>query len=70
MISSSMDRNRKEKTLEAHKMLLKLDEADISGSITFHFAKGAGIVQSEVRDVRKWNNTTSENKVIDFSSKM
>ena len=68
MVSSSPnnDKARKDKTLKAHKMLLILDERDISGSITFHFKKGEGIVQSEIRDVERWNGTTNNNNILEF----
>jgi hypothetical protein len=68
MVSSSgnNDKVRKDKTLKAHKMLLFLDDRDISGSITFHFKKGEGIVQSEIRDVERWNGTTNTNNILEF----
>lgn len=70
MVSSNGDRNRKEKTLKAHRILLDLDERDFGGSVTFHFKKGQGIVMDEVRSVEHWNGTVSDTKVIAFDAKM
>lgn len=67
MVSSDSNRNRKEKTLKAHRILLELDEQDFGGSVTFHFKRGQGIVTKEIRDIEHWNGTVSENKVIAFS---
>jgi hypothetical protein len=51
-------------------MLLLLDERDISGSITFHFKKGEGIIQSEIRECERWLGTINENKCVAFGSNM
>jgi len=47
---------RKEATVKAHNILLKLDSRDFGGSITFHFAKGEGIKKYCVEEWGTINN--------------
>ena len=60
MVSShpNNEKSRKEKTIKAHNVLLRFDEQDISGQVTFHFKKGEGIVGHEVREIMRWNTHT------------
>lgn len=67
MYSSDDSKNRLDKTLKAHRIILDYDKKDISGSITFHFQKGQGIVNHEIRECHKWNGTLNENKVVEFT---
>jgi hypothetical protein len=71
MVSSHPDneRLRKEKTIKAHSILLKADERDFSGCVTFHFRRGQGIVGHEVIEKSQWN-TSNENKVLVFNGEM
>lgn len=57
MVSSNPnnERNRKNKTIKAHSLLLKVDERDFNGSVTFYFKKGQGIVGHEVIEKSSWN---------------
>ena len=68
MVSSHPDneRARKEKTIKAHSILLKIDTMDVSGSVTFHFSKGQGIVNHEIRICEKWIGATNENKYLNL----
>ena len=50
MESSNVDRKRQDKTILAHKMLLKLDRKDIAGSVTFYYKKGQGITQYKIEE--------------------
>jgi hypothetical protein len=70
MISSHPDneRGRKEKTIKAHSILLKADERDFSGCVTFHFRKGQGIVGHETIEKSQWSISMNENKVLAFES--
>lgn len=68
MVSSSQNNTkaRKDKVLQAHTKLLRFDDSDVSGSITFHFKKGEGIVQTETREVERWNGTLNSNSILEF----
>ena len=69
MVSSHPDneRLRKEKTIKAHSILLKADERDFSGCVTFHFSRGQGIVGHEVIEKARWN-TGVENKIVAYQA--
>ena len=61
-------RVRKDKTLIAHRVLLKFDERDMSGQVTFHFQKGVGIVKHEIHEFVSWSaKTTNENNVLVYN---
>lgn len=44
MMSSNGLRNRKEKVLQAHKVLLRLDDIDFQGTIRLSYKAGEGLM--------------------------
>lgn len=70
MYSSNQERTRKEKTIKAHNILLKVDERDISGHVIFHFRKGQGIVGHEIMEKNNWGSDSGDNRTIAFNEKI
>ncbi len=66
MYTSDNTKARKDKTIKAHHILLKADQQDFQGSITFNFSKGKGIVHWEVRMTEQFTESVESNKIIVF----
>lgn len=55
MVSSNKTRNRKEKILQAHKILLRLDDNDFQGTIRLSFKSGEGLMSWALEEHGNFN---------------
>ena len=55
IVSRSKTQERKEKTLKAHAILLKLDARDFRGNVTFCFKQDDGISACKIEEIVRFN---------------
>lgn len=55
MISSDNRKQRREYTLQAHRLLLKLDEDDFQGVVRFSYKRGCGLQSYVVEEHGQFN---------------
>lgn len=69
MVSSEGPKDRKDKTIKAHGILLRFDQGDLTGQITFHFKKGEGIVGHEIKEIARWGGSKASESINVFDGR-
>lgn len=61
MVSSrpNNEKSRKDKICKANSILLRFDQQNMSGKVTFHFGKGQGITGHDTQVFDQWNTYTT-----------